>query len=79
MNKTSMWWRPGAADSLRQADIPPGTIFDVYAKLKLLPLPGVSTALVAKTPPFPFGVSGTARSSRCQRGCGTKGMTNNPV
>ena len=29
MNKTAMFWRPGAADTLTQSDIPAGTIFDV--------------------------------------------------
>jgi hypothetical protein len=30
LNKTAMFWRPGAADSLPQDTIPKGTIFDVY-------------------------------------------------
>ena len=34
MNKTAMFWRPGAADTLTQSDIPDGTIFDVYGSFR---------------------------------------------
>jgi hypothetical protein len=34
MNKTAMFWRPGAADSLVQSEIPAGTIFDVYGSFR---------------------------------------------
>eukprot|EP01043_Picozoa_sp_COSAG02_P106773 COSAG02_NODE_42775_length_381_cov_0.925532_2_plen_103_part_01 len=34
MNKTAMFWRPGAADTLTQSDIPVGTIFDVYGSFR---------------------------------------------
>jgi hypothetical protein len=37
MNKTAMFWRPGAADTLPQNEIPAGTIFDVYGTSKMLP------------------------------------------
>ena len=37
MNKTAMFWRPGAADSLPQSEIPAGTIFDVYGTGNALP------------------------------------------